>query len=125
MLFLSYAWEAPEARRRESGSAPYDGPPRRQKERLRETRLFRRVAPAARAECRTAPKAKGWPYDPKLRKLFERRYLRELATGDNSRLLDLLAALSKNANFSLGCYCEDETICHRSILRKVLISRGR
>jgi len=69
-------------------------------------------------------KAKGWPYDPKLRKLFERRYLRELATGDNSRLLDLLAALSKNANFSLGCYCEDETICHRSILRKVLISRG-
>lgn len=68
--------------------------------------------------------AKGWPYDPKLRKLFERRYLRELSTGDNSRLLDLLAALSKNANFSIGCYCEDEAFCHRSFLRKVLLDRG-
>lgn len=55
---------------------------------------------------------------------FERQYVRELSTPDNSRLLDLLSALSKGADFSVGCYCEDETKCHRSILREVLAERG-
>jgi uncharacterized protein YeaO (DUF488 family) len=41
-----------------------------------------------------------------------------------SRLLDLLAALSHTANFSVGCYCEDEAQCHRSVLRKLLEERG-
>ncbi len=67
---------------------------------------------------------KGWPYDAKLRKTFERRYIRELSMADNARLLDLLAALSKDTNFSIGCYCEDETTCHRSILRSILLDHG-
>lgn len=57
-------------------------------------------------------------------KSFERRYLRELAAPDSRRLLDLLAALSKSMSFSIGCFCEDESRCHRSILREVLRKRG-
>jgi uncharacterized protein (DUF488 family) len=41
-----------------------------------------------------------------------------------SRTLDLLAALSRTADFSVGCYCADEARCHRSILRELLASRG-
>ena len=47
-----------------------------------------------------------------------------MATPENSRALDLLAALSHNANFSVGCYCEDESRCHRSILRALLLEKG-
>jgi uncharacterized protein YeaO (DUF488 family) len=43
---------------------------------------------------------------------------------DASKVLDLLAALSKTANFSVGCYCEDESRCHRSVLRQLLNERG-
>ena len=57
-------------------------------------------------------------------KQFERRYRRELSSPDNQRLLDLLAALSRSANFSVGCFCEDETRCHRSILARLLAERG-
>jgi uncharacterized protein YeaO (DUF488 family) len=55
---------------------------------------------------------------------FVKRYRAEMATPDNSRILDLLAALSHAANFSLGCYCEDESRCHRSVLRRLLLDRG-
>ena len=55
---------------------------------------------------------------------FVRRYRAEMARPDNSRVLDLLAALSHDTNFSVGCYCEDESSCHRSILRQLLIDRG-
>ncbi len=55
---------------------------------------------------------------------FAKKFRKELSTPDNQRLLDLLAAFSKSANFSVGCFCEDENICHRSILREVLASRG-
>jgi len=55
---------------------------------------------------------------------FAKRYRAEMATPDNSRILELLAALSHAANFSLGCYCEDESRCHRSILRQLLHDRG-
>jgi uncharacterized protein YeaO (DUF488 family) len=55
---------------------------------------------------------------------FERRYRKEMSTPGNSRLLDLLAALSKDANLSVGCYCEDESRCHRSVLRALLLDRG-
>jgi uncharacterized protein YeaO (DUF488 family) len=41
-----------------------------------------------------------------------------------SRLLDLLAAMSHHTNFSVGCYCEDESHCHRSVLRTLLAGRG-
>ncbi len=55
---------------------------------------------------------------------FVRRYRAEMATAENSRTLDLLAALSHNTNFSVGCYCEDEAHCHRSVLRQLLLDRG-
>lgn len=55
---------------------------------------------------------------------FAKRYRAEMARADSSRVLDLLAALSHTANFSAGCYCEDETRCHRSILRELLRERG-
>jgi uncharacterized protein YeaO (DUF488 family) len=55
---------------------------------------------------------------------FFRKYRAEMATSGNSRTLDLLAALSQHANFSVGCYCEDESHCHRSILRALLVEKG-
>ena len=55
---------------------------------------------------------------------FERQFRREMKAADASRTLDLLAALSHGADFSLGCYCEDEARCHRSLLRALLAERG-
>jgi uncharacterized protein YeaO (DUF488 family) len=55
---------------------------------------------------------------------FAKRYRAEMAVPDTSRLLDLLAALSQGTNFSVGCYCENESRCHRSILRELLRERG-
>ncbi|HUT73066.1 MAG TPA: DUF488 family protein [Desulfatiglandales bacterium] len=55
---------------------------------------------------------------------FVRKYRAEMAEPDTSRILDLLAALSHNANFSVGCYCENEARCHRSILGELLAERG-
>jgi uncharacterized protein YeaO (DUF488 family) len=55
---------------------------------------------------------------------FQKKYRAEMAKPDAQRVLDLLAKLSRDADFSVGCYCEDETRCHRSILRELLIARG-
>jgi uncharacterized protein YeaO (DUF488 family) len=55
---------------------------------------------------------------------FAQRYRAEMAAPGNSRLLDLLAALSHRTNFSVGCYCDDASRCHRSILRELLARRG-
>lgn len=55
---------------------------------------------------------------------FVKRYHAEMATPENSRVLDLLAALSHEVNFSVGCYCEEEGRCHRSVLRRLLLERG-
>jgi uncharacterized protein YeaO (DUF488 family) len=55
---------------------------------------------------------------------FAKRYRAEMGTPENSRTLDVLAALSHEANFSVGCYCEDESRCHRSLLRELLRERG-
>ena len=55
---------------------------------------------------------------------FDRRFTAELKQPDEAHLLDTLAALSHVANFSIGCYCEDEQRCHRSILRRELKRRG-
>ncbi len=57
-------------------------------------------------------------------KAFEKRYAREMASAPASRLLDLLAVLSLETNFSVGCYCEEESRCHRSVLRRLLKGRG-
>jgi uncharacterized protein YeaO (DUF488 family) len=55
---------------------------------------------------------------------FARGYRAEMAKPDARRALDLLAALSHRASFSVGCYCEDESRCHRSLLRELLVERG-
>jgi uncharacterized protein YeaO (DUF488 family) len=55
---------------------------------------------------------------------YVRKYKTEMASPENSRTLDLLAALSHESNFSVGCYCPDEERCHRSILRALLLERG-
>ena len=55
---------------------------------------------------------------------FKRKFRGEMSAPEASRALDLLAALSHHANFSIGCYCEDETRCHRSVLRTLLEERG-
>jgi uncharacterized protein YeaO (DUF488 family) len=55
---------------------------------------------------------------------FVRRYRTEMKRPEPSRLLDVLAALSHQANFAVGCYCADERRCHRSVLRALLVERG-
>jgi len=57
-------------------------------------------------------------------RVFIKRYRSEMSRPENSRVLDLLAALSHQANFSVGCYCKDEQHCHRSVLRQLLAERG-
>jgi uncharacterized protein YeaO (DUF488 family) len=55
---------------------------------------------------------------------FVKNYRAEMAPADIARTLDVLAALSHQTSFSLGCYCEDESRCHRSVLRALLRERG-
>ena len=55
---------------------------------------------------------------------FARRYRAEMGKPDKVRLLELLAALSRQTDFSVGCYCEDEHRCHRSVLRQLLAAHG-
>jgi uncharacterized protein YeaO (DUF488 family) len=55
---------------------------------------------------------------------FARKYRAEMAVPAASQSLDVLAALSHDANFSVGCYCENEARCHRSLLRGLLLDRG-
>jgi uncharacterized protein YeaO (DUF488 family) len=57
-------------------------------------------------------------------KAFVRSYEAEMNAPDNARLLTLLAALSHQTDVSLGCYCESEEHCHRSVLRRLLAERG-
>jgi uncharacterized protein YeaO (DUF488 family) len=57
-------------------------------------------------------------------KAFVRRYRAEMNRPENRTLLDTLAALSRTADFSVGCYCADEPRCHRSVLRELLAERG-
>ena len=57
-------------------------------------------------------------------KAFVRKFRKQLGESATSRTLDLLAAMSANTNFSLGCYCDREERCHRSVLRAVLEERG-
>jgi uncharacterized protein YeaO (DUF488 family) len=64
------------------------------------------------------------PVTPGRWAVFERRYRREMREPAPQRLIALLAALSSRTNVSIGCYCEDETRCHRSVLRDLLSARG-
>jgi uncharacterized protein YeaO (DUF488 family) len=55
---------------------------------------------------------------------FVRKYRSEMATPEADHALDLLAALSHHTNLSVGCYCADESHCHRSVLRELLARKG-
>src|SRR5262249_20579814 len=69
------------------------------------------------AQAQRAPDARAW-------RSFERGYRAEMKRPEASRLLDLLAALSQQTALSVGCYCENESRCHRSVLRELLRERG-
>jgi uncharacterized protein YeaO (DUF488 family) len=69
------------------------------------------------AEGQAATDDKSWA-------AFKRKFQAEMKQPDASHLLDALAALSHQTAFSLGCYCEDENHCHRSVLRALLAERG-
>jgi len=69
----------------------------------------------ARVQSSTNPKA--WD-------AFRRKFRSEMRRPDAARTLDLLAALSHRTNLSVGCYCEDESHCHRSVLRALLVEHG-
>ncbi len=61
---------------------------------------------------------------PKQWAAFVRHFKAEMAVPEHARTLDVLAALSHTSDFALGCYCEDEARCHRSVLRELLAARG-
>jgi len=77
------------------------------------------LAPSAElmAQGRAAADDKAWA-------AFRRKYQAEMNHPDASRVLDLLAALSHQTALAVGCYCEDERRCHRSVLRELLQQRG-
>jgi uncharacterized protein YeaO (DUF488 family) len=62
--------------------------------------------------------------DSKDWKRFELSFRKEMRTSDAAKMLDLLAALSHQTHFSIGCYCEDESRCHRSVLKALLQERA-
>jgi uncharacterized protein YeaO (DUF488 family) len=55
---------------------------------------------------------------------FVKKYRAEMGVADNARLIGLLAALSQSVDLSVGCYCEEEAHCHRSVLRELLVEAG-
>jgi uncharacterized protein YeaO (DUF488 family) len=77
------------------------------------------LAPSAAAvkAAQAADTARGWA-------AFVRRYRAEMKAPERQRLLDLLAALSRDTDFAVGCYCAEESHCHRSVLRDLLRERG-
>jgi uncharacterized protein YeaO (DUF488 family) len=68
--------------------------------------------------------ASAQPWSEARWKRFAGNYRREMGSPGAQRLLALLSALSNNTNFSLGCYCEDEAHCHRTLLRELLVQHG-
>jgi uncharacterized protein YeaO (DUF488 family) len=80
---------------------------------------FPNLSPSAELvkEAQSAGNERSWS-------AFKKRFRAEMSRPDTSRELDLLAALSHQTNLSLGCYCENEAGCHRSVLRELLTERG-
>jgi uncharacterized protein YeaO (DUF488 family) len=64
------------------------------------------------------------PFTPGRWTRFTRAYRKEMKAPAVQHLIGLLAALSAGTNFSVGCYCEEESTCHRSILRQLLLEAG-
>jgi uncharacterized protein YeaO (DUF488 family) len=79
--------------------------------------------PELSPEAETVKRALAANTDPAWQ-TFAKKYRAEMSKAEAGRLLTLLAALSKTANFSVGCYCDDEKRCHRSILRVLLKEHG-
>ncbi len=73
--------------------------------------------PELMKEARAAADDRSWAS-------FVRKFRAEMNGPEAARTLDLLAALSRQTNFAVGCYCEDEARCHRSVLRELLLARG-
>lgn len=73
--------------------------------------------PELMAQAKAAESEKDWAG-------FARSFRAEMAEPAPRHALDLLAALSQASDFSVGCYCEDEARCHRSVLRVLLAERG-
>ena len=78
------------------------------------------LAPSARLVSR----ALSQPFTPPRWRAFARSYRSEMRAPLARRLIELLAALSHQTNFSVGCYCEDPSRCHRSLLKDLLIEAG-
>jgi uncharacterized protein YeaO (DUF488 family) len=80
---------------------------------------FPNLSPSAELvkEAQSADDQRSWS-------AFEKRFRAEMSRPETSRELDLLAALSHQTNVSIGCYCEKEERCHRSVLRELLVERG-
>ena len=74
-------------------------------------------SPELMKEGKSAQDDKSWA-------VFKRKYRAEMSRPEASRVLDLLAALSHQTQLSVGCYCENENRCHRSILKELLEERG-
>jgi uncharacterized protein YeaO (DUF488 family) len=77
------------------------------------------LAPSAElvAQARSVASPAEW-------RAFSRKFRAEMASSDNARLIALLAALSRHTDLSVGCYCEEEGRCHRSVLRGLLAEAG-
>ena len=96
---------------------------KKRRERVELERLERKIAAETALKAEREKKAR----DAKTERewlAFVKKYRAEMATPDNARTLDLLAALSHQTNFSVGCYCKNEARCHRSILRELFLKRG-
>ena len=68
--------------------------------------------------------AQSEPWTPARWEKFARAYRREMRAPEQQRLIALLAALSRTADFSIGCYCEDASHCHRTVLAELLAAAG-
>lgn len=75
------------------------------------------LGPSRKLLSRVKTRQMGW-------EAFVRSFLAEMKRPTPRHTLDLLAAMSEKTNFSIGCYCEDDTRCHRSVLRELLADRG-
>lgn len=100
---------------------PPRGVPKRDYARLD---YFDRWLPELAPSARVVSWALSEPWTPARWARYARRYRREMRQPAAQRLLALLAALSHQTNFSVGCYCADESHCHRSLLRELLADAG-
>ena len=107
-LFASFASAPPAIPKRGCASAPRGG--RRAVYQRSGTPAMTGTMPG----CRSSLRARSW----------SSAFRKELSTPAAGHLLDLIAALSKTTNLSVGCYCENEARCHRSVLRTLLEERG-